>query len=354
MAKNAYLLISDMHRTNKKKENRINYANEMTHVDNFIISCIEKYRTICDHVYMIFLGDIYDSGYREVFSAIHEHSVMLMYDSLCDGLYSLVGNHELTYYTGNPFYTLFNKIESEKVQKVQNKVWAPKGSMQILNVVDYLHDGDVVFHFNHYATELNKAIPGKTNIGLFHQSIICADIVNAMQTKFKDKLYGLQTVNFDAENIFDGFIYNFFGHMHKVFGEWDWTSDSTGYTSRLCYLGSLGRPNRTEVLDNYLTRDIPAVLVQDGHYSCVEHNYFDLLDEKSCIKFDVIKKQQENYKRVKERKALHSYSPVDDEPLRNILARCNDDKHKQCVLELLDGNGVLEMGVREQLLKVLR
>ena len=195
MERNVYLLISDMHRSARKNVNRVDYQHEIDAVDKHIAECIKRYSG--SNVNLIFLGDLYDRGYREVFSAIHEHSTMLIYKSMCKEIYSLVGNHELSFYAGNPFYTLFSSMDSKRVSAIQNKVWLPRGTMQIVNVVDQITDGDIVIHCNHYGTGIADPIPGKTNIGLFHQNVICKEILDSMQASLGEPLYGIQTMRFD-------------------------------------------------------------------------------------------------------------------------------------------------------------
>ena len=43
MARNVYLLISDMHRSAKKNANRVDYQHEIDVVDQQIAKCIQKY-----------------------------------------------------------------------------------------------------------------------------------------------------------------------------------------------------------------------------------------------------------------------------------------------------------------------
>lgn len=93
-------------------------------------------------------------------------------------IYSVIGNHELSYYSSNPFYTLVSDIESDKVQSILNRVWQPVGSAGVIKVVDSLEDGEVLFHFNHFGTTIAKPVVGKHNIGLFHQDIVNSEILN--------------------------------------------------------------------------------------------------------------------------------------------------------------------------------
>ena len=348
MARNVYLLISDMHRSAKKNVNRVDYQHEIDVVDQQIARCIQKYTNA--NVNLIFLGDLYDRGYREVFSAIHEYSTMLIYKSMCNELYSLVGNHELSFYAGNPFYTLFNHVDSKRVNAIQNKVWLPRGMMQIVNVVDAIEDGEVIIHFNHYGTGIAEPVKGKTNIGLFHQNVICKEILESVQDSLGEQLYGLQTMSFDR---LEGYDYCFLGHMHKVYGMWDWTSEVSGRITHLQYLASLGRPNRTEVNDRCLERDVPAIVVTDGKLELIEHNKFSLPTEEECIKNDVVELQKAQYERVKVHRNIQGYNPTEDEPIINILANCPSDDVRRYMMELIDSGHDTEYGVIREVMHVL-
>ena len=236
----------------------------------------------------------------------------------------MLGNHETTYYASNPFYTLVNSIESEKVRKILNKVWQPRGLENIFRVVDTVVDGNVILHFNHYGTPISRAIPEKVNIGLYHQDIINSEIRDLMTTTYSNDLYYCRPINFDNTDIFDGFAYNFFGHMHKVYGTWKYKNASTKKETVLCYLASLGRPNVTEVQDNFLERNIPVICVKDGELSEVNDNIFMLPSRASCVKEDVVKVAKEAYQKVKERRELLDYVPTSDDPVKSIEGYCMD------------------------------
>ena len=91
----------------------------------------------------------------------------------------------------------------------------------------------------------------------------------------------------------------------------------------LCYLASLGRSNVTEVNDDFLERNVPAVLIDDGHYSRVENNLFLLPDRQSSVREDIVKEQKAAYQVVKEQRELKNYSPMGDDPVNEIENVCN-------------------------------
>ena len=352
--KHAYLLISDLHDTYRKKENRVDYQTEIKLVKEYVIKLIQKYRKDNTKVYLIFMGDVFDTGYKEVFSSTTANNFFIFLRNICDGIYLLFGNHELTYYSGNPIYTLFRTISSKKIQRVQNKMWKPQGIFETFHVVDEICDGDTIIHFNHYGTNISKAVDGYVNIALFHQDVVCSEILDDMQRHLHRTLYGSHPINFEQSDIFEGIHYNFFGHLHSVYGEWKLISDKTGWETRLEYLASLGRPNYTEVHDDFLERDIPAIVLEDGRFVGIEHNRFLLKSYAESVREDVVKKNKERYEAVKERKEIRNYDPLSDEPVKNLLERCTSSEQQKMMMELLmTGGAIYEQGLKNRIAKAM-
>lgn len=334
--KNAYLIVTDIHDHYCNTANRIDYVAEIDFVRTKIVELGKKYKDAHDNVYLILLGDIFKGSFNEPDSAVIINNFWIIVSGLFSKIYCVLGNHETSYYTSNPFFTLVQSIESQKVRNILNRNWTPKGLRPIFNVVDTVEDGNVIFHFNHYGTPINRAIPGKTNIGLFHQDIICQEILDLMSVNYRSNIFQKRVVNFEKVDIFDGFSYNFFGHLHKVYGTFECTTPKNEKTI-LCYLASLGRPNVTEVNDLFLERDIPAVIVNDGNLSTVESNTFNLMSRSECVKEDVVKIQQKVYEKVKQRKAVREYKPHEDNPILNIKnCAILSEKEKTIFLDLLE------------------
>lgn len=68
---------------------------------------------------------------------------------------------------------------------------------------------------------------------------------------------------------------------------------------------------------------MPAVLIDDGHYSRVENNLFLLPDRQSSVREDIVKEQKAAYQVVKEQRELKNYSPMGDDPVNEIENVCN-------------------------------
>lgn len=334
--KNVYLIVSDIHDNYCNAENRIDYVKEIDMVREKLINLGLMYKEKADNVYLMLLGDVFKGSYNEPDSAVLINNFWYISTQLFSKIYSVLGNHETSFYSCNPFFTLVSEIQSEKVKKILNKNWQPKGLRNIFNVVDIVEDGNVLFHFNHYDTPISRAVPGKTNIALYHQDIVNQEILDLMQINFQTQIYQKRLVNFDNVDIFDGFSYNFFGHLHKVYGTFECITHKQEKTI-LCYLASLGRPNVTEVNDSFLERDIPAVIVNNGELECVESNKFNLMSRKECVLENVVAIQQKNYEDIKAKKAIKDYVPCNDDPVLNIKS-CEvlTEKDKLIFSDLLD------------------
>ncbi len=332
----AYVLVTDLHCHYQDKENRFSYSREIDYVFEYLESILSGYQARGFKVIIIFMGDIFDNGYRETVSGIQVNNRFIVLRNLCDAIYTVLGNHEVSYPKNNPFYTLVTEFNSEKIHGLRGKSIEPLGIFPVIDVVDRLEDGDIVFHFNHFATSVSEPEQGKINIGLFHQEIVCNEILQEMEQKFKGKLYGTKPLDFESSTL-AGYDHCFFGHIHKVYGKWDWVNESTGKLCTLNYLASLGRPNVTEVMDSFLDRNIPAVIMEDGKFQRIEDNVFQLMTYSQCVKENVVQHQHEQYQYVKERQVLRNYDPLSDVPIDNIFLRCTTDEERNLLRELLDG-----------------
>lgn len=319
MAKNAWLVIPDLHLWHKNISSRVDYVGEMKAVREDIERIAIKYRQQnFEKVNMLLLGDIFHRSYQNTFSTGYDVMFFVMWREVLGDIYSVIGNHELHYYSANPFFTLVSEIESKKIHDTCSEVWTPRGLLPIIRVPDVVIDGDVIFHFNHFGTSINRPENNKINIGLFHQELVDYKIVREMEAKLGEKVFS-NPIEFENFNGLDGYQYCFFGHLHKVYGMYK------GDNTVLYYLGSLGRTNAGEVNDNFLERCIPAILVDNGKFLCVEENKITLPSRAKCVKEDVVKKSKEWYEQAKIVKAARNYEVTNDDPVQGLREYFVDD-----------------------------
>lgn len=337
MAKNVYHVITDLHDSDKKKNNRIDYSAEIDFVKDKILEICLKYKQMGFQNYIILLGDVFDRGYSNPDASTLANNFWVALGKKVAGIYTLVGNHELSFYKHNPFFTLLSSTDSPKLDGSVKRLHSPKGVLQVFNVVDKLTDGNTVFHFNHYGTTLSFPEEGKVNIALYHQDLVCKEILDEMRTNYNADIFeAFRPQDFETLKVFRGIDYNFFGHMHKVYGRWELIDNETKQRSVLHYLASLGRPNVTEVNDSFLERDIPSITVEDGIFTGVSSNKFMLMDRAHCVIEQVVEENKEKYAKQKEICKERNYLPVADDPIQNLKERCNDNEAlSQILLGLL-------------------
>lgn len=317
MQRNVYLIISDLHASYKNKVNRYDYVREIEDVIAKINKIANKYKKQGNNVNLIFLGDIVDDSYKDLTKAIWLNNIFVYLSSMYK-IYSVMGNHEFSYYKDNPFWSLMAQVNSDKIKDVLTVTWQPTGLLQLIEVKDKLIDGNVVFNFNHHPTPINIPTPNKINIGLFHKDYAPKAVVEDMKRNFQLDVWDGHIQHFENSTLLDGYDYAFFGHLHKVYGTWSFVNDKTNYTTILYYLASLGRPNHTEVSDNFLERNIPAVIIENGEFVAVEDNKIQLMSRVECVKEEVVKTQQEIYQNKKQDSRIIKYEPLSDDPLTNI------------------------------------
>lgn len=329
MAKNAYLVVSDLHLSYKNLRSRYDYRAELKAVLDKMIEIASQYKQQGYNVKLLLLGDVFHRSYNDVFNACNDNNFFYMWATYFGEIYSVIGNHELSYYSSNPFYTLVSSIDSEKVQNLMNRVWQPVGSTGVIKVVDQLEDGNVLFHFNHFGTGISQAVPGKTNIGLFHQDLVSDSVLNTVNAKYGLESY-VTAIDTEGRHLFSNYKFCFFGHMHTVYGTY---LDNSG--TMLCYLASLGRTNVNEVSDKFLERDIPVICVEDGELSGAFDNKFNLLSRKESVKEDAVTKNKEVAAAQKERKLIKNSLSFSEDPVKNVMANLSDNSLASSIFESL-------------------
>ena len=326
MAKNAYLIISDLHDFCKNLDNRYDYPGEINQVKEKIIELGMLYRERGFNVTAVLMGDVNNRSFNNVNGAILNNNYWIVANKLFEKIYSVLGNHETTYYNSNPFFTLVNKIESDKVKTLHNKVWQPIGMLNTINVVDKFDDGEVAFHFNHYGCPITYPDKGQFNIGLFHTDFVFSEIAKASEDVYHMNAYVGKSISAKNNELLELYDICFFAHHHKLYGCWNITTD-TNHKCIISHLASLGRPNVTEVDDNFLERNIPVVIVEDGKFVTVEDNKFNLPSRAECVREDIVELNHVAYERTKALQLAKDYSPTSDDPIENVKTFCSTDTY---------------------------
>lgn len=333
-------MITDLHRSNKSKPGRFSYKTEIDDVASQIINVVYDYRTRGYKVNAIYLGDIFDSSSQEVEKSLQEFNEFQQFNRVFDSSYSVVGNHEYTYYKDNPFWFCVNEIKSSRASSAKNNIWLPKGKFNLFTIPDILVSGNVEFIFNHYGCDPLIPSNDRISIGLFHQDIYFREVMNSVRSL--DPNFYLLAENeakcrpnyrlLDNDGELGNYQYCFFGHAHMMKGKW---SGDCGTIYE--YLGSLGRSSVKEVSNDFLDRNLPAVIIEDGKFQRIENNPIHLMEREKCVNEKVVERNHKDYEKRKEVKKMLSVKSSDlDDPVGNLKARLNDDYSSQIVDSLLN------------------
>lgn len=330
MGKIAWLIASDLHLYYKNISSHLNYLKETEDIKEQLLQLALKYkRDGFNTVNLLLMGDVFHRSYANVEAAVYDCSFFVLWREKFGECFSVVGNHELSFYKSNPFFSLVKTIESKKVASISDRVYAPLGLLSIIRVVDVIECGNVKFFFNHNRCGISR--PEKINginIGLFHQDIVCKQIRESAESRLGSSIWG-ETIKFEDVDIFDNYDYCFFGHMHKVYGTWKMDNGTT-----LCYLASLGRSDVSEINNNFLERNVPVVKVIDDEFTGIDDNFITLGSYEECVDVSVANANHEKYELSKVNKLARLYSPLDDDPLKSLKAYYADN---EMVLTIIDG-----------------
>lgn len=323
---NAYLIISDLHKRSKNKSHRINYPNEIKFVEKEISKLAKKYKTNGYNVIALFLGDIFDSSENVGDDAMKSLGSFKYLLKEFTEVYVCVGNHEFTYSKNNPFWHLLKTLNSNRILESNNKrFWLPKGDMNYIDVIDKIEDGEVEFIFNHYGTGIALPSIDKISIGLFHQDLVIKDALEKSKSKNLKVLdlgeeYNKSKLGYmylDDNNILRNYQYSFIGHNHMIYGSWK--DDSEFNTCEINYLASLGRTNVNEVQDNFLERDIPCIITQEGKFVRKESNFIYLPNRKECVdEISLLKYKEKREKQKVTNNLINNELKINSSPIKNI------------------------------------
>lgn len=284
--KNAYQLVTDLH-YGCRKANRHNYMGEILSAITDIIAQAAKIREQGYKVHLILLGDVCDVSINDPDDAMQSIEILRYFCSQYDSVYSVLGNHESTYYKGNPFWYLVSQIEDPALLGYK-KLVQPKGIFSTIRLVDSIEDGDTKFYFNHYGTDTKVPTTNyKVNIGLFHKDIGSEELTK-MWGRWEDVDEGTST---------NGYTYAFMAHLHLAFGKYELNNGCIAE-----WLGSIGRTSIAEVDDSNLRRNIPVVYVEDGAFVDIKDNWITLQDRSTCVNEAMAEAEQKVRVKAKERK----------------------------------------------------
>lgn len=297
------VIVPEPHIFDKTFKTRNNYPQEIkTYLDQVFQIAREQAKS--DKVYIIFMGDVFHMGFSRMVPFVNIIDTFQTLSREFEGrVYSLIGNHELSYPSNNPFWLLADF----KSKWYKNYRTIPGfQSAACVKVCDELQVDDTLFVFGHYRRdkfEYDWSQYGDVHF-LTHNSIMDNEIVNVIKNNFgrdpkMEYASGITSIR-QAGSIplTSKLSHMYVGHMHTAFSRFfvDERINDIDLKFELRYLGSLGRTNHAEVNNEDLTRVIPIV---DTVTHQVAYPEIQLLPREVCIREDAVIKGQEQYQRTK-------------------------------------------------------
>lgn len=318
--KNVYLVTTDLHLA-LHKANRKDYFSEILKSMQDILEIQQRYQSKGYTTNLILLGDVFDSSISNASDALQLFELFRFFTQQFNKTYCVVGNHEITFMKDNPFWFLTSTVEDEYLLSLKKYI-QPRGLQNSLIIPGTLTDGEVCMYFNHYATPIKLPTEGGIKIGLFHQNVGSNEIC---------KMWGT-FADVEEETCIQGYDYCFFGHMHLAKGRYYLNEEH----SCICeWLGTIGRTKTTEVIDDDLDVNIPAILIEDGKLVKVEPNTIHLQSFSECVDLIKLEAYEKSRKLIEERQAL-TVNKYKGNSLYETLHGAFAGTAMQSILSLLD------------------
>jgi hypothetical protein len=341
---NTLIIFPEPHCWDKNISTVQNSLGEVKEHMNFIRQVVEH----AENPVVISPGDLFHRGFSDFTEALYWISYWIDIQQLTsDNVYTVVGNHELSYPVNNPFWSMIDN-HSDVITK---SVKFPVSMLPIINVCDNKVFSGVQVVFGHYGVPIKNYTISESEptILITHNNILTPEIANVLKNKYHRKLPSeyLSCGSFrdDAciphiENLKEVFI----GHMHTAYSNFtlDEMMNKLHMKFGIHYLGSTGRTNASEFNDDDLERTVFCLKVDSGSYE-IETHKFSLYFRDKCIKNDVVRDHQDKYDLNKKVKEIHSryYS---DKPMNDIRSDLIDYPEQLNLLEhALSGNPPQEL-----------
>ncbi len=260
---------------------------------------------------VIFMGDIVHRGIKNTEDAYFIEDFFRAVSLFTSGrVFSVVGNHELSYRKNNPFWGAA-RVQSDFI----NSVVRQKYSIQqpLIGIVDDMIIGDMQYSLGHYGRVYGGTYFTADNVKhvslLTHNSLLTSEIVDYMKAKGRDlqaqyvRMRELRDEgNLPRTNLLK---YVYVGHLHKAHGIFNVEEDIFGLklNFNLHYLASLGRTNHGEYTDD-IERFIPIHVIRNGKFVEEKFHTITLPTREVSVDERVVLENREGYERQKQTREL--------------------------------------------------
>lgn len=340
-----FLIIPDMHIWDKNISSRKDYVQEC--VDNFnnLISIVGQIKSNIDSekLYLVFLGDVFHNGFKNLSSLNYWIQQFTILRSMCNSIFCVVGNHEMHYVKNNPLWSLTNGISSSYINA---KGFKADGVLPIIQIPDEINIFNYSLQFNHF--ERNIAVPdsSKTNILFSHNSWMNNTLFKSLEslgnTQISNRYMNYNEITEDCALKY--FNCAFFGHNHLLLGdyEFEWEHILKERATTVYFCGSIGLTNRNEVSATKRYRVLPLLHLDASGIPVVKKYTLNLSGESdSVLDLEAIDDSMKNYEASKFRKALiKKYNLTNLDPIQAIIDDLANDVEKIEMFNLLEQGGV--------------
>lgn len=316
-------IITDMHIWDKQIGANINYVNEIKKYATDILHMIEREEVGEDEEkIVVFLGDIFHREFNQVQESLWWIGWFLELRMECDRVFTVMGNHELTYYKNNLFWHMVNYIKSEKVNSIVDRAVTARGRLNLIEVWDDFVVGGFRFKMFHNRCGFSRGKTDLPSIGLFHEAVLEEEISSVMRSKGLDlKEKYLDRYYLRNLDVFENMKYAYLGHMHTAYGEFLVETD-IGNELELNYLGSIGRTNSAEVVSG-TERCVPILKINGDEIS--EEKYRFQLED-NVLDLEIRDESKEKYEMKKNLLEITKKDILMESPVGNVRKILSESK----------------------------
>lgn len=287
-----------------------------------IPNMVEDNNEIIDEIYklianslnpiVIFDGDIFHRGTPNTDNALKLYDYPITLNRLCNNrVYSVVGNHELSYRKCNIFWGIAD-IKSNYINSI---ITTPKNiKSPLIKVVDEIKIGSCLFCLGHYGMSFDDELNDDDvkDVTLITHSSFGNDelfkIFSSRDDNLRPEVLKVNDISrLGALPLTNKLKHIYVGHLHTCIGEFRVTEEYNNYkyNTILTYLGSLGRTSQPEY--NITTeRFIPVHKIRNGILTDVYKHRIELKARNISIDEVVVALSHEKYEEQKELRELRT------------------------------------------------
>lgn len=260
---------------------------------------------------VIFIGDIVHRGIKNSEDTYFINGFFRAVSRLTKGrVFSVVGNHELSYRKNNPFWGV-SDIQSKYIQAIVPQIYDVIDPLVI--VPDDLVIGDMQYSFGHYGRiygDIYNVAEGVKEVTLLsHNSLLVGEVLkyfNDTGTDLQEQFIKMQDIRDTGSMPRTNLLkYVYVGHLHKAHSVFKVEENINGidYSFSLRYLASLGRTNHSEYTDDIL-RQLPIHKIRNGIFVGEDLYTITLPTREASVDERVVLENKEGYERQKELRTL--------------------------------------------------